>query len=121
VPPHLNQLFDVVYCLEGFDHLGEADVAAADLQRVMRPGGALLIAEEAGSGDLATDTADPMAVIGYASHLLYCMQDSVANGGAGLTASSGTAWIDDALASAGFRDFASRHTDTGFRLIGATS
>lgn len=111
--------FDLALCLDSFHHLGDPAVNAAHLHRILRPGGVLLIAEEAATGNLATDAADPTSVIGYGSRLIYCMQENIAAGGQGLTSSDGNAWIDESLRRTGFTDIEARDTDFGMRLITA--
>lgn len=111
--------FDLVTCLDSFHHFGEPSLAARQARRLLRPGGVLLVAESALSGDLSVDAGDPMSVIGYASSLLYCLQENLAQGGAGFSSGDGPAWLTDALTAAGLHDVTSRESPTGYRITTA--
>ena len=54
----------------------------------LRPGGSLLLAEAALTGDASADAADPTAAIVYGSDLIYCFQESKTPGRPGLGATS---------------------------------
>jgi hypothetical protein len=56
------------------------------IHEALRPGGSLLLAEAALSGDAAADATDPTAVIVYGSDLMYCFQESKTSGEPGLGA-----------------------------------
>lgn len=112
--------FDLVTCLDAFHHLGDPAAAAKQAYAALADGGVLLVAEASLSGDLDTDSADPTSLITHAAGLLYCMQESIANGGDGLTPSLGLAWVDDALAAAGFRSVEHHESPSGYRVFLAT-
>jgi SAM-dependent methyltransferase len=113
--------FDLVTCLDSFHHFGEPSLAARQARGLLRPGGVLLVAESALSGDLSADAGDPMSVIPYASSLLYCLQENLAQGGTGVSSGDGPDWLTDALATSGFHDVTSRESPTGYRITTATA
>ncbi len=91
---------------DAFHHFTHPSAILGSIRGALRSGGALLIAEEALSGDVSVDAADPSAIIAYGSDLLYCFQESKADGGAGL----GTTWAGDHLVA-----FLLEH---GFSVVG---
>lgn len=111
--------FDLVLCLDSLHHLGEPHAIAAQVHKILRPGGLFLIAESCFTGDLAIDSANPFALIGYAAGLLYCLQENLAAGGSGNTAGDGTTWITDALSGSGFAEPTVRASETGYNIITA--
>jgi SAM-dependent methyltransferase len=115
LPP--GERFDLVTCLDSLHHFGDAAVVTGQVQQVLNPSGVFLIAESGLTGDLATDCANPFAAIIYAAGLLYCLQENLASGGAGLTAADGPQWMTEALATAGFTDITVAPSETGYNIV----
>ena len=113
--------FDLAVCLDSFHHFGDPERVAKQAQRILRPGGVFMVAEPELSGDLATDTANPFAVILFASSLLYCLQEHLGAGGPGRSPGDGPAYVMDALEQAGFRDVAVRPSEMGFHIVTGTA
>lgn len=111
-----EQTFDLVMSLDAFHHVGDARKAAREVHDVLRPGGTFMVVEPGMTGDLDADAADPFSVVVYASSLLWCLQENLAEGGEGHV-SDGPAWVVDALVEAGFRDIGVRPSDTGYNII----
>ena len=78
--------FDVVCMFDAFHHMTDRDAVLVGIRASLRPGGSLLLAEAAVSGDAATDAADPTAALVYGSDLIYCFQESKVAGRSGLGA-----------------------------------
>ena len=78
--------FELVCMFDAFHHMTEPDSILDGVRMALRPGGSLLLAEAALSGDAATDASDPTAVIVYGSDLIYCFQESKTAGMPGLGA-----------------------------------
>ena len=57
--------FDVVCMFDAFHHMTDPDAVLVGIRASLRPGGSLLLAEAAVSGDAATDAADPTAALVY--------------------------------------------------------
>lgn len=112
--------FDLAICLDSWHHLGDPVEIAQSVLNALRPGGTLLIVESGFSGDIDTDAASVMSLIGYAAALLYCLQESIAGGGTGLTPADGPDWVADSLTSAGFGSVEARMTRSGWRVFAAT-
>jgi 2-polyprenyl-3-methyl-5-hydroxy-6-metoxy-1,4-benzoquinol methylase len=111
--------FDFIYVLDSFHHLGDPAPVLAGVRRNLAPGGTLMIVEANMSGHLDQDAADPFAVVVYACGLLYCLQESIAAGGAHSNA-DGSGWIEAALTDAGFTTITVSPSETGFAVITAT-
>jgi SAM-dependent methyltransferase len=114
-----SEEFDLVLCLDSLHHLGNPREIANQVHKILRPGGLFLVAESSFTGDLATDSANPFALIGYAAGLLYCLQENLAAGGSGNTAGDGPAWITDALTASGFAEVTVRASETGYNITTA--
>lgn len=78
--------FDLVCMFDAFHHITEPGAVMDGIRGALRPGGSLLLAEAALSGDAMADAADPTAVIVYGSDLLYCYQESKVPGRPGMGA-----------------------------------
>jgi 2-polyprenyl-3-methyl-5-hydroxy-6-metoxy-1,4-benzoquinol methylase len=109
--------YRLVTCLDSFHHLGDPTGAARRVREALVPGGVFLVAETATSGELAADARSPFSTIVYASGLLYCLQENLANGGAGITGGDGPGWALDALAGAGFASVEAHDTASGYRVF----
>ncbi|KHK96151.1 hypothetical protein LK09_16030 [Microbacterium mangrovi] len=109
--------FALVTCLDSLHHLGDVRAVAAQVRAALADDGVFLVAEGAMTGDLDQDAADPFALFTHASGLLYCMQENLAEGGAGETSSIGLGWVTDALRDAGFGAVTEFDSDTGFRVF----
>jgi SAM-dependent methyltransferase len=111
--------FDLVCAFDTFHHFGKPDAVLASIRAALRPGGAFLIAEAALSGDPMADASDPFGIIVYGSDLLYCFQESKANGGAGLGATWAPRHLNDLLAERGFEVAATHASDAGYLVTRA--
>lgn len=111
--------FTLVTCLDSWHHLGDTPAVAASVREALTPDGVLLVVESAYSGDADADAASPTALIGYAAGLLYCLQESLAGGGEGLTPADGPGWVQDGLEKAGFTRVEQRVTRGGWRVFTA--
>lgn len=78
--------FDLVCVFDAFHHMTSPEAVLDGIRTALRPGGSLLLAETALSGDAAADAADPTAILAYGSDLLYCYQESKTAGRPGLGA-----------------------------------
>jgi SAM-dependent methyltransferase len=85
--------FDLVCMFDAFHHMTNPDAVLDGLRAALRPGGSLLVAEAALSGDAAADAADPTGVIIYGSDLIYCYQESKSAASPGM----GATWAGRAL------------------------
>jgi len=113
----VDDRFDLVTCLDALHHLGDGQAVARQVRDALVDGGVFLVAENALSGEVDADGADPFSLIAHASGLMYCMQENLANGGAGSTPSFGLGWVEDALGGAGFSSVTHLDSDTGFRVF----
>lgn len=111
--------FALVTCLDSWHHLGDAVGVGTAVREALQPDGVLLVVESAYSGDLDADAASPVALIQYAAGLLYCVQESLAGGGGGLTPADGPSWVQDGLEKAGFARVEQRTTKSGWRVFAA--
>lgn len=112
--------FDLITCLDALHHLGDVAAACRQAYAALKRGGVFLVAETAMTGDLEVDNADPFALVAHTAGLLYCLQENLANGGDGSTPSVGLAWVEDALAAAGFAEVTQLDSETGYRIFLAT-
>lgn len=112
--------FDLVYCLDAFHHLGSPVEVLEQIRGVLADDGVVMIAETAMSGDLEQDVADPFALVVYGAGLLYCLQESLSAGGEAHSGGDGTAWIEKALAAAGFGAIRTTPSETGYAIITAS-
>jgi SAM-dependent methyltransferase len=87
--------FDLICLFDAFHHMTEPGAVLDGMRAALRPGGSLLLAEAALSGDAAVDAADPTAVLVYGSDLIYCYQESKVAGRPGL----GATWPGRGLAT----------------------
>jgi hypothetical protein len=91
---------------DAFHHLTRPEAALDAIRSALRGGGSLLIAEAAVSGDPGADAADPTAIRTYGSNLVYCLQEGLADGGAGLGATWSGQGLGALLADHGFNGLA---------------
>jgi SAM-dependent methyltransferase len=80
--------FDLVCMFDAFHHVTDPSAVLDGMRAALRPGGSLLLAESAVSGDPTTDAADPTSPIIYGCDLLYCYQESTVAGRPG----TGAVW-----------------------------
>ena len=106
--------FDLVCVFDAFHHLGQPAAVLGTARAALRDGGSLLIAESSLSGDPTTDAADPFAIIVYGSNLLYCFQESLPDGGAGLGATWAGRHLAAFLAENGFSVAGTHISDAGY-------
>lgn len=117
----VGEPFDLVICLDSLHHFGDPAAVVGQIHAVLKPGGAVMIAESAMTGDLTADSANPFATIVYSAGLLYCLQENLAAGGVGLSGGDGPSWVTDALAGAGFADVTVTASHTGYNIITGTA
>lgn len=111
--------FDLVCAFDTFHHFGRPEAIAGSIGRALRGGGSFLIAEAALSGDPTADAGDPFAIIVYGSNLLYCFQESKADGGVGLGATWPARNLETLLTSHGFTIAGTHASDAGYVLTRA--
>ncbi len=119
-----SDAFDLVCAFDTFHHFGQPVAIARAILPALRRDGSLLIAEASLSGDPVADAADPLAIIVYGSNLLYCLQESKADGGAGLGATWAPQHLEPFLAANGFAIAGTHESDAGYvltRAVPATS
>jgi SAM-dependent methyltransferase len=119
---------NVTYRLGGLDQLSTVDMvllvnllhdlpqpkqAVERIRDSLRPGGYLVVIESSATGDLATDSERPRAVLGYLSSLVHCVQVSLAEGGTGPGARWGPGPVLDALHAARLTDVDSAELPPG--------
>jgi SAM-dependent methyltransferase len=112
--------FDLVCMFDAFHHVTDPDAVLAGMRTALRPGGSILLAEAALSGDAAADAADPTAVIVYASDLFYCYQESKVAGRPGMGATWAGRGLADLLARHGFAETGRVESAAGYIVIRAT-
>jgi len=94
-------------------------VGPDQLRASLREGGSFLVAESSLSGDPTADAADPMGILMYGSDLLYCFQESKADGGVGLGATWAGDGLEGLLAEHGFGIAATHVSDAGYAVVRA--
>lgn len=104
---------------DAFHHLGQPAAVLRAVRSALRDGGSFLIAESSLSGDPTTDAADPFAIIVYGSNLLYCFQESLPDGGAGLGATWAGQDLEPFLAKHGFSVAATHISEAGYAVTRA--
>lgn len=110
---------DLVCVFDAFHHLTRPEAALDAIRSALRGGGSLLIAEAAVSGDPGADAADPTAILTYGSNLVYCLQEGLAGGGAGLGATWSGQGLGALLADHGFGVEATYVSPVGYALTRA--
>ena len=111
--------FDLVCVFDALHHLTEAGAVLDGIRAALRPGGSLLLAEAALSGDAAADAADPTAIIVYGSDLLYCYQESKTADGPGLGATWPGRGLAALLAAHGFSEAGRVESRAGYLVLRA--
>jgi SAM-dependent methyltransferase len=109
--------FDLVYCLDALHHMSDPVTILERIHAALGPGGVVLVAENDLSGDLNEDASNPGALIAYASSVIYCLQEPLAQGGEVHSGAEGPQWVIDALERAGYQDVGVHHSDTGYAII----
>jgi len=110
--------FDVVCIFDAFHHFTRPGDVLDDVRSALRDGGCLLLAEPALSGDPNVDAvADPTAIITYGADLVYCLQEGLADGGAGLGATYGGPALRRLLADHGFAVEATHISPVGYEVM----
>ncbi|MCW2835647.1 MAG: Methyltransferase type 11 [Nocardioides sp.] len=71
-------------------------------------------------GDLYRDATNPFSVVTYGAGLIYCLQENLYSGGAGISGGDGLDWITRALDEAGFGSILVKPSETGYAIITAT-
>ncbi len=111
--------FDLVCVFDAFHHLGRPAAVLEAVRVALRDGGSFLIAEPSLSGDPTTDAADPSAILVYGSNLLYCFQEGMPDGGAGLGATWSGKHLAAFLAEHGFSLAATHVSEAGYAVTRA--
>jgi ubiquinone/menaquinone biosynthesis C-methylase UbiE len=94
--------YDLVTAFDCVHDLAHPGRALAEIHRVLRPGGTLLMVDPLTSSNLEDNIEDPIAPFIYATSLFHCMQVSLAQGGEGLGTAYGEQTARRLLADAGF-------------------
>jgi SAM-dependent methyltransferase len=98
----VEEQYDLVTAFDAIhDQARPADALAA-IARALRPGGAFLMQEVAGTSHLHRDVENPLGPLLYTVSCLHCMTVSLASGGAGLGAMWGADVARRMLQRAGF-------------------
>jgi SAM-dependent methyltransferase len=109
--------FDALTILDSFHHFAEPDDALAEIRTGLTPGGVLVIAESAYSGDPDIDAASPFGVIGLASALLYCdVEGRTGSASKQIAPRDGGVELRRALAAAGFATVTTHEGAGGYRV-----
>jgi len=111
--------FDLVCIFDAFHHMTDPAAVLDGMRSALRPGGSMLIAEAALSGDPVLDGSDPTAVIVYGSDLMYCYQESRAGGGAGLGSTWAGRGLSEMLSSHGFVETGRVESKAGYIVVRA--
>ena len=112
--------FDVVCIFDAFHHFTRPGDVLDDVRSALRDGGCLLLAEPALTGDPNVDAAaDPTAIITYGGDLVYCLQEGLSDGGAGLGATFGGPALRRLLADHGFAVEATHVSPVGYEVLRA--
>jgi SAM-dependent methyltransferase len=112
--------FDVVGIFDALHHFTRPGDVLDDVRSALRDGGCLLLAEPALTGDPNVDAAaDPSAIITYGCDLLYCLQEGLADGGAGLGATCGSAALRQLLADHGYVVEGAHVSSVGYEVMRA--
>jgi SAM-dependent methyltransferase len=111
--------FDVVCMFDAFHHMTDPDGVLDGIRASLRPGGSLLLAEAALSGDVVADAADPMAVLVYGSDLIYCFQESKVAGAPGLGATWPGRGLSALLARHRFAESGRVESQAGYVVVRA--
>jgi hypothetical protein len=89
------------------------------MRAALRPGGSLLLAESAVSGDPMTDAADPTSPIIYGCEVLYCYQESKLPGRPEMGASWPARGLGAMLAGHGLAEARRVESQAGYVVIRA--
>jgi 2-polyprenyl-3-methyl-5-hydroxy-6-metoxy-1,4-benzoquinol methylase len=89
--------------------LPDPHATLGQIAKALKPGGALLLHEEASTGSPAQDAASPLAAFGYTLSCLHSLATARSAGGEPLGAMWGAAAARSALAAAGFRAIEIKH------------
>jgi SAM-dependent methyltransferase len=114
-----EQAFDIVCLFDAFHHMTDPGGVLDGIRASLRPGGSLLLAEAAVSGDAAADAADPTAVLIYGSDLIYCYQESKLPGRPGLGATWPGRGLAALLAGHGFEEVERVESQAGYLVLRA--
>lgn len=111
--------FDLVCMFDTFHHVTDPSAVLDGIRAALRPGGSLLLAESAVSGDPTTDAADPTSPIIYGSDLLYCYQESKLAGLPGMGATWPGRALGATLADHGFSEVGRVTSQAGYIVVRA--
>lgn len=114
------EAFDLVCMFDSFHHVTDPDAVLSGMRAALRPGGSILLAEAAASGDSMKDAEDPTAVILYGSDLMYCYQESKLAGRPGMGATWAGRGMNDLLARHGIIETGRVESRAGYVVIRAT-
>jgi SAM-dependent methyltransferase len=116
-----EKAFDIVCLFDAFHHMTDPGAVLDGIRASLRPGGWVLLAEAALSGDAAADAADPTAVIVYGSDLIYCFQESKLAGQPGLGATWPGRGLSEILARHGFAEIGQVESQAGYVVVRAVA
>ena len=111
--------FDLVCMFDAFHHVTDPSGVLDGMRAALRPGGSLLLAESAVSGDPTTDAADPTSPIIYGCDLLYCYQESKLPSRPGTGATWPARELGAMLADHGFSEAGRVASQAGYVVIRA--
>ena len=111
--------FDLVCMFDAFHHVTDPSGVLDGMRAALRPGGSLLLAESALSGDPTRDAADPTSPIIYGCDLLYCYQESKLPGRPGTGATWPARGLGAMLADRGFSEAGRVASQAGYVVIRA--
>ncbi|MFL5825639.1 MAG: class I SAM-dependent methyltransferase [Thermoleophilaceae bacterium] len=106
--------YDLVTAFDVIHDLADPAGALAGIAQAVKPGGAFLMVDIAGSSDVDRNTEHPLGPALYTVSLMHCMTVSLAQGGAGLGTMWGEELAQQMLADAGFTNVAVEHVDGDF-------
>ena len=96
--------YDVITVFDAIHDQAQPARVLENIQRALRPGGVLLMADIKASSRLEENVDVPMSTYLYTVSLMHCMTVSLALGGAGLGTAWGTQLATSMLVDAGFDD-----------------
>ncbi|OBK17203.1 class I SAM-dependent methyltransferase [Mycobacterium asiaticum] len=101
---HKDAAYDVITVFDAIHDQAQPAQVLTNIQRALRPGGVLLMADIKASSRLEENVDRPLSTYLYTTSLMHCMTVSLALDGAGLGTAWGTQLATAMLVDAGFTD-----------------